>query len=98
MINKRLQAFRLVAKYLSFTRAADELNVSQPNITHHIRSLEKELGFKVVDTSDCRDIKLTKEGEKILIYANCIDQEERNMLSYAEGVVWNICYTQARGE
>ncbi len=43
----QLECFFHVASSLSFARAAEELNVSQPAITHQIRSLENELNVKL---------------------------------------------------
>lgn len=37
----RLKVFRAVAERLSFTRAADELFITQPAVTKHINELEK---------------------------------------------------------
>lgn len=40
-----LRAFEAAARHLSFTKAAQELNVTQGAISRHIRALEKRLGF-----------------------------------------------------
>lgn len=42
MIDTRLKVFRSVATLLSFTKAANELFISQPAISKHIQELEKE--------------------------------------------------------
>jgi Bacterial regulatory helix-turn-helix protein, lysR family len=39
-----LRAFEAAARYLSFTRAAVELNVTQTAVSHQIRRLEEQLG------------------------------------------------------
>lgn len=44
MIDTRLKVFRSVATLLSFTKAANELFISQPAISKHIQELEKEYG------------------------------------------------------
>ena len=44
MIDTRLKIFRSVATLLSFTKAANELFISQPAISKHIQELEKEYG------------------------------------------------------
>lgn len=36
-----------VAKYKSFSKAAKELYLSQPNISQNINSLENEIGYKI---------------------------------------------------
>lgn len=42
-----LRAFEAAARHLSFTLAAQELNVTQTAISHQIRRLEEELGLKL---------------------------------------------------
>ena len=39
-----MRAFEAAARHLSFTRAADELNVTQAAISHQVKALEEELG------------------------------------------------------
>lgn len=43
----QLSCFLAVAENLNFARAAKELNISQPAVTHQIRSLEEELNVKL---------------------------------------------------
>ena len=47
MIDTRLKVFRSVATLLSFTKAANELFISQPAISKHIQELEKEYGVQL---------------------------------------------------
>ena len=42
-----LRAFEAAARHLSFTNAANELNVTQTAISHQIRRLEEELGLRL---------------------------------------------------
>lgn len=44
-----LRAFEAVARHLSFTRAAEELGVTQAAISRQVRALEDELGVVLVD-------------------------------------------------
>jgi LysR family glycine cleavage system transcriptional activator len=57
-----LRAFDAGARYLSFTRAAAELNVTQAAVSHQIRLLERELGVTLFRRST-RKLTLTDEGE-----------------------------------
>lgn len=56
--------FYYVAKCRSFTRAANILVNSQPNITRAVKNLENELGCSLFIRSN-RGVKLTVEGEKL---------------------------------
>jgi LysR family glycine cleavage system transcriptional activator len=44
-----LQAFEAAARHLSFSRAADELGLTQAAISLRIRTLEDHLGFPLFD-------------------------------------------------
>lgn len=61
----RLQVFVTTARELSFTRAAEELCVSQPAVTKHIKELERLLAVPLFKRSGNR-ITLTDEGERLL--------------------------------
>lgn len=56
--------FYYVAKYRSFTKAANALYANQPNITRTVKTLENELGCTLFDRSK-RLVRLTPEGEKL---------------------------------
>lgn len=56
-----LRAFEASARHLSFTRAADELCVTQAAISHQIKALEARLGVSLFRRSN-RGLKLTDEG------------------------------------
>lgn len=56
-----LRAFEASARHLSFTRAADDLCVTQAAISHQIKALEKRLGVILFRRSN-RGLKLTDEG------------------------------------
>ena len=57
-----LRAFEAAARHLSFTRAADELNVTQTAISHQIRRLEEQLGKRLF-VRRTRALLLTREAE-----------------------------------
>lgn len=60
--------FYYVAKYGSFSRAAEVLLKGQPNITKTINNLESQLGCKLFLRSN-RGVTLTSEGEKLYHHA-----------------------------
>ncbi|MEM9631364.1 MAG: LysR substrate-binding domain-containing protein [Pseudomonadota bacterium] len=59
-----LFAFDAVARHGTLTRAALELNVSQPAVSRRLAMLEEDLGCKVIDRSS-RPLQLTAEGQDL---------------------------------
>jgi len=59
-----LRAFEAAARHLSFTRAAEELFVTQGAISQQVRQLEEYLGFKLFHRLP-RQIHLTEEGVQL---------------------------------
>lgn len=57
-----LRAFEAAARNLSFTRASEELHVTQGAISHQIRALEEELGYPLFHRLP-RQVTLTEEGQ-----------------------------------
>ncbi|GET28584.1 LysR family transcriptional regulator [Prolixibacter sp. SD074] len=64
----RYQVFLAVANNLSFTKAAQEMYISQPAVTRHIRELENTLGLALFNRKGNR-ITLTAAGEIVYRYA-----------------------------
>ncbi|MEM7171984.1 MAG: LysR substrate-binding domain-containing protein [Pseudomonadota bacterium] len=58
-----LFAFEAAARHLSFTRAAAELNVSQPAVSHAVKRIEQALGVALFHRRH-RVISLTDAGER----------------------------------
>ncbi|WP_314241164.1 LysR substrate-binding domain-containing protein [Empedobacter tilapiae] len=67
MFDFRLKVFDTVAKRLNFTKAANELNITQPAVTKHIKEIESNLNIKLFERNGTK-IKLTKAGEILLKY------------------------------
>jgi DNA-binding transcriptional LysR family regulator len=66
-----LQVFLSVAKHLNYTRAAEEVNLSQPSVSVRMRQLERDLGAKLFEQLGKRII-LTEAGQLLVSYANRI--------------------------
>lgn len=62
---KALPAFEAAGRLLSFTRAAEELNMTQAGISFQVRNLEQSLGVRLFERNH-RSLKLTAEGEILL--------------------------------
>lgn len=65
---KQIEAFVSVAKFKSFSKAANTIFLSQPTISSHIASLEKELSIQLFDRTS-KEVNLTPAGESFLDYA-----------------------------
>ena len=57
-----LKSFEAAARHLSFTKAADELFVTQAAISHQIKTLEEFLGMPLFRRLN-RSLMLTDEGQ-----------------------------------
>lgn len=74
LIDQRLVTFLTVCKTNNFTRAAELLNLTQPAVTKHIKSLEDYYGTPLF-TRKGRLISLTKEGEVLFNHAKVIEAQ-----------------------
>ena len=71
MFDFRLQVFHTVAKRLNFTRAAEELFITQPAVTKHIHEIENHFKVALFERNGSK-IKLTPAGESLLHYTDQI--------------------------
>ena len=60
-----LRAFEAAGRYLSFTKAADELHVTQAAVSHQVKSLEEHLGLRLFRRLN-RTLLLTDAGQLYL--------------------------------
>jgi DNA-binding transcriptional LysR family regulator len=65
---RHLETFCRVAGLKSFSKAADDLFLTQPTVSGHILSLEQSLSLRLFDRTS-REARLTKAGEVFLEYA-----------------------------
>lgn len=83
---QQLQVFCAVAEHLHFTHAAEALNLTQPAVTFHIRSLERHFRLKLFELQG-RRVMLTPAGEFLWQRAtevlNAFTLVERNMQGFA---------------
>ena len=86
---KYLEIFCKVVDEKSFSRAAAALNLTQPTVSIHIKSLEKDLGMVFLDRLG-RTVVPTRAGEVLYKYARDIvklKEEAREALFEFAGVV-----------
>ena len=74
---KQLEAFVQVAEGGSFSKAAKELFLTQPTISAHISSLEKELNSRLF-VRNTKEVGLSEDGKDLYKYARqMIDLEKQ---------------------
>jgi len=84
----RLRVFHAVARRESYSRAAEDLHISQPAVSRHVLDLEEELGAKLFHRLG-RRIVLTEAGRLMADYAQRIfilADEARRALDELEGL------------
>ncbi|KLU65749.1 HTH-type transcriptional activator CmpR [Desulfosporosinus acididurans] len=71
LILNQLRFFHSVARHLSYSKAGEELNLSQPAVSRQIASLEKSLGLDLFSQRG-RQVILTDAGRSLYDYADRI--------------------------
>lgn len=65
---RHLRAFTCVARLRSFSRAAEELSITQPALSRTIAQLEGKLNVRLLERSS-RHVELTDTGAEFLVHA-----------------------------
>ncbi len=73
---RQLKVFEAVARHLSFSRAAEELHLTQPAVSMQVKSLEEEVGLPLTEQVG-KKVFLTNAGEEIARHARVISQQLR---------------------
>ena len=79
---KQIEAFVYVVRHKSFSKAADAIYLTQPTVSAHISSLEKELGTRLIDRSG-KNIELTEAGK--LFYEHAV-----NLINIRDNAVFSL--------
>lgn len=80
---RQLRAFLALSDLRSFTRAAEQMHLSQPAFSSLIRSLEDTLAAKLFDR-DTRKVDLTAAGRRF-------DRAAREVISHFDEVMGGVC-------
>ena len=80
---RHLEVFCAVARSRSFTRAAEDLHVSQPVVSRTVRELERSLGVTLF-TRTTRSVSLTPQGQELLDLAgDLLERFDRTLDRFA---------------
>lgn len=74
MLDFRIHTFLCVCRHMNYTKAAAELQITQPAVSQHIRHLEKEYQTKLFDYTGKR-LELTQAGQILLNAATTISHD-----------------------
>jgi DNA-binding transcriptional LysR family regulator len=88
MIEQRIRVFQAVVNHMSFSRAAQELAISQPGVTFHVKALEHEYGIPLFERVGKR-LYLTDAGRTLSAYvqrATLMEEEARVALQELKGL------------
>ncbi len=73
---RQLKVFESVARHLSFSRAAEELHLTQPAVSMQVKQLEEQAGLPLTEMIG-KKVYLTEAGEEIARHARRIAQQLR---------------------
>ena len=62
---RQLEVFVATAEYCSFTKAAEDLHLTQSTVSMHIRTLEELLGACLIERGARKKVILTEEGKRV---------------------------------
>jgi DNA-binding transcriptional LysR family regulator len=82
---RQLRVFEAVVRHKSYTRAAEELHLTQPAVSMQVRQLEKELGLPLFEKLG-RGIALTEAGRELVPYSEGINRALREMQEVMESL------------
>ncbi|MBD8015598.1 LysR family transcriptional regulator [Planococcus wigleyi] len=72
-MDQRLEVFLKVIEKKNFSKAAEELHMTQPAVSQYIRSLEETTGVKLLERTN-KYVRLNKAGE--IVYHHAIEIKE----------------------
>lgn len=80
-LSAHLPFFVAVSKHLSFSKAAQELSLSQSAISYQIRTLEEKLGFKLFIRGQGSKVTLSEKGKLIYLEYSHMEKQFNQLLS-----------------
>lgn len=83
MLDYRIYTFISLCETRSYTKTAEQLHISQPSVSQHIKALEQHYGCDLF-YFEGRNLKLTKEGRYLYQKEVGIMTNEKEIESYIE--------------
>ena len=80
MLDYRVETFLAVCQTRNYTRAAEQLSITQPAVSQHIKYLEEYFGVKLFDLKG-KQITITSEGEEVYHLARIL---KLNIMKFKE--------------
>ena len=81
MLDFRLDTFLALCRTMNYTRAAEELNITQPAVTQHIQYLQRHYGVKLFQYRD-KHLFLTEAGAALRSAALTMEHDERELMEH----------------
>ena len=85
----KLEAFVFAAEHLNFSEAAKQMHLTQPTISHHIKSLEIDMGVELFDRAGHK-LHLTETGHLLLPWARKLIRQANEVQDLMASVQGNI--------
>ncbi|MCQ2533239.1 MAG: LysR family transcriptional regulator [Clostridia bacterium] len=84
MTLQQLKYVITISKTLNITQAAEQLFVSQPNLTKALNELEKEMNIKIFNRTN-KGVTVTRDGDTFLAYARQVIEQAEYMEEVYKG-------------
>ena len=85
MLDIRLKTLLSVVQTKNFTHSAQDLTLTQPAVSHHIKQLENEYGIQIFEKNG-KTLQLTQAGALLAEYAEKSRVMENSFLSAMRAV------------
>ena len=82
---RQMRVFTTVARHLNYTRAANELHLSQPAVSMQVKQLEDSVGLPLFEHAG-KKIQLTEAGKEMYQYVRTIFQTFEEMVEVIDAM------------
>lgn len=79
MLDFRIDTFLEVCRHMNYTKAAEELHITQPAVSQHIRYLENYYGARLF-MLEGKKIQLTPSGKLLFLKATALKNDEKLLI------------------